>query len=149
MEMTAGHVHGEDQDSSPEPSAGDTVPTDPIDAVTWAGLLELMGADGTDVMAELIDSYLEDTTGRLAEIRAAHRSGDAMRLRRSAHALRSPSASLGAWAVAGLCAEVEEGLRHGSGAVNWPEVRIDRLMAEAERAMAALKARHPHHGIQH
>jgi HPt (histidine-containing phosphotransfer) domain-containing protein len=94
----------------------------------------------------MIDSYSEDASALLATIREATDRRDAIVLRRAVHALRSPSASLGAVALASICADVEKDLRYAADVAVWPPAGIDALLTEAERAMVCLQARDPRRG---
>jgi PAS domain S-box-containing protein len=69
--------------------------------------LKEMTGDDTDVLGEVIDSYLEDTPQLLSQISQALESQDAKLLQRSAHTLKSSSASLGALNLSDLCREIE------------------------------------------
>lgn len=128
--------------TSSTPNPGDET----IDPGVWAELQQLMGSEAEQVLAELIDSYIEDTARQLALIEAAGRSRDRVGLARAIHTLRSPSASLGALRLATLCSDLEAHLRGDATAGNWPDERLDTLLSEADRAMAALKALDPRHG---
>lgn len=119
---------------------------DVIDPLVWAELLELLEDDDPDILGEMIDSYLEDASTALALIQEASERGDAVALRRAVHALRSPSASLGASDLARSCGEIEKSLRDAAEYDPWTTAGIDALHAETKRAMAALLCRHPHHG---
>ena len=57
-----------------------------IDRTVYAALEERVGAD---FAAELVDTFVEEGAGILAELRAAHSAGDAARFRRAAHSLKS------------------------------------------------------------
>jgi PAS domain S-box-containing protein len=63
---------------------------------------------GTEVMEKVSNTFLSEAPGRLAEIRRVAAEGDSDTIRRSVHALRSPSAMLGAAALAEELRVVEE-----------------------------------------
>src|SRR5687767_4508129 len=69
------------------------------DAVDMAALTDLEDAQvegDPDLVVELIDLYLEDSSDKLAAIREAIAKTDEASLRRATHSLRGSSASLGA-----------------------------------------------------
>ena len=82
------------------------MPDAPIDDATFAELLETVGGD-REFLAELVETYLGDSPGLFAELRAAIAADDAAAARRAAHTLKSTSASFGADGLAALCREIE------------------------------------------
>jgi two-component system sensor histidine kinase/response regulator len=81
------------------------------DAVDMAALTDLEDAQvegEPDLVVELIDLYLEDSSSKLAAIREAIAKTDEASLRRATHSLRGSSASLGAHRLAALCRELEQ-----------------------------------------
>ena len=64
-----------------------------IDPATFA---ELQDTAGAEFVAELVDTFLEEAPGMLAELRSARAEGDAERFRRAAHSLKSNSHTFGA-----------------------------------------------------
>ena len=82
------------------------MPDAPIDDAAFAELLETVG-DDREFLAELVDTYLSDSPGLFAELRAAIAAGDATTARRAAHTLKSTSASFGANGLAAQCREIE------------------------------------------
>jgi len=59
------------------------MPEAPIDDAAFAELLETVGGD-LEFLAELIDTYLGDSPGLFAQLRAAIAAGDAVTARRAA-----------------------------------------------------------------
>ncbi len=97
------------RDTAAEPVRSGTAeasgPQDPtIDPERFTRLVDELGADSVSRVAA---TYMSEAPGRLAEIRRAAVQGDAEATRRSVHALRSPSAMLGASALAEALREVE------------------------------------------
>ncbi len=87
---------------------GKCQPLDPaIDTKALQALRDMVGEDALVVLAEVIDSYLEDAPKLLQEISRATRQGDAVALHRAAHTLKSSSASLGAMTLSKFCKELE------------------------------------------
>lgn len=114
---------------------------DPIDAAAWEELEQSLGEGAEPLIQELIDLYLDDAMRLVSAVVLAHQYHDPPAMITAAHSLRSPSASLGALALAALCREVEESLRSDPEA--WPQIRIDQLLAEAGRVTEALRRRRP------
>jgi CheY-like chemotaxis protein/HPt (histidine-containing phosphotransfer) domain-containing protein len=71
-------------------------------------LQTMAGAQGTQLLAQLIESYLAEAPVLLERMRAAEQAHEAAQLAREAHKLKASSGLLGARALAQLCAELEE-----------------------------------------
>lgn len=74
-----------------------------INRTALAHVRDLATADEPDPLPELIALFLEDTPGRLAQMRRAVQLHDARALDSAAHSLKGSSASLGAETMVGLC----------------------------------------------
>ena len=97
---------------------------------------ELQDTAGAEFATELVDTFLEEAPGMLAELRSAHTEGDADRFRRAAHSLKSNSNTFGASRLAALARELEL-----AGLSADPARDLDALAAldaEYTRAAAAL-----------
>ena len=115
-------------------------------AIDFAAIIHMLGlGDGDDLSpAEtLIDLYIKDTWEKLAVIKQAALKGSAESIERTAHTLRGSSASLGAWPLAKMWAEIENLGRNGAvqkAASLLPHAEAEfarvRLAVEAERAKA-------------
>jgi CheY-like chemotaxis protein/HPt (histidine-containing phosphotransfer) domain-containing protein len=135
-------VKGEPMGGSPQSSqATFGGGADPIDEGAWQELQQVLGADGDAVLRELIDLYLQDSMRLISSIVMAHQVQDPQGMITAAHALRSPSASLGAQWLASLCGQVEESLR--SDPLQWPQDTVDHVLVEAGRVSEALRRRRP------
>ncbi len=108
-----------------------------IDLQALGKVRAMLGESTSQLFAELIDTYLNDTPELLATLRAAAARGDATTFRRAAHKLRSSSVFLGATTLAGLCDEVEQVARAGTTANSTEWVR--RTEAEFARVKDALE----------
>ena len=86
--------------------------TDPIDAATFANLVEMTGGE-LDFVDELVDTYLEDGERQLDAMRAAVEQGDIASLTRAAHSLKSGSLNVGALALGEQCRTLEAAGRSG------------------------------------
>jgi len=87
--------------------------TDPIDAATFANLLEMTGGD-LEFVDELVDTYLADGASQLAAMGTALDAGEVEVLTRAAHSLKSGSLNVGALELGGLCRALEEEGRGGA-----------------------------------
>jgi HPt (histidine-containing phosphotransfer) domain-containing protein len=102
-------------------------------------LEETMGAD---FLPELIDTFLADSEALLTDLQRALAEGDANRLRRAAHTLKSQGASLGTTLLADLCRTLEGMGSDGAIAQGAPEAAelVEQVAAERARVKEALEA---------
>jgi HPt (histidine-containing phosphotransfer) domain-containing protein len=108
-----------------------TAPT--IDRATFAELEQTAGAE---FAVELVDTFLAEAPGMLAELRRALGAGDADAFRRAAHSLKSNGNTFGARAFAALAKELElGGIALVQAAAGKP---VDALDAEYARVASAL-----------
>jgi HPt (histidine-containing phosphotransfer) domain-containing protein len=117
------------------------VADDPIDATTFADLLETVGGD-RGFLGELVETYLADSPSLFAELRVALSSGDAASARRAAHTLKSTSASFGAQRLSGMCREIEAAAAAGNlvgldGSVDLAAAEYARVEVELHRRASA------------
>ena len=113
-----------------------------IDESILDGYRALQDEGQPDVVTEFIDLFLEDLPGRLDTIRLSVNAGDPPTIKSAAHALKGASASVGAVALSGLCAQLEANARTGSshGALEL----LSAIEVEAIRAREELsKLRRP------
>jgi HPt (histidine-containing phosphotransfer) domain-containing protein len=115
-----------------------TLNPEPIDPQAWSELRALGGEDADSMVDELIDMYLEESIVLLEAIQRDHQSSQPQCLARSSHALRSPSATLGALRLAEHCRQVEEASTRGALP---PDAVIQELMEEAQRVIIDLQSR--------
>jgi HPt (histidine-containing phosphotransfer) domain-containing protein len=113
---------------------------DVIDQAALDALNEMTGGDPA-FLAEMIDTYLDDTPGQFAAMRQALAGGQADDYRRAAHSLKSNSANFGALALADLCREMEE--KGKAGALDGQAGRLTQAEAEFEKVRQALLALRP------
>jgi len=112
---------------------------DPINPAALDDLLETTGGDPA-FLAELIDTYFQDSGSLLPVMREAVVAGSAEQLRRAAHTLKSNSASFGAQDLTVLCRELEEqgrtggdeGFPHGSSAFSRERLSRRRTFPSVE-----------------
>ena len=106
-----------------------------LDPAALAELREMTGGD-REFLVEMIDTFLDDGSARLAEMEAAAGAGDASALRRAAHTLKSNCRTFGASALAGQCQRIEE-LAAGDVATATP--LIAEVMAGYPAVVSALQ----------
>ncbi len=108
-----------------------------IDREALESLRDMAGENASEMLIEVIDSYLEDAPKLLHTISTAIAQGDAAALRQAAHTLNSTSATLGATTLSKFCKELEAIGR--AGTVEGASERLPQLAAESERVKAALQ----------
>jgi HPt (histidine-containing phosphotransfer) domain-containing protein len=109
----------------------------PIDEATLDELLESTGGDRS-FLADLIETYLVDAPGQIAELRRALQAGSTEDVARAAHALKGASGSLGAKRLFEEARALELSAREGR--LEESEERIETIAREFERVAAALRA---------
>ena len=107
----------------------------PIDLAVFS---ELRAATGVEFVAELVDTFLEEAPGMLAELRHARADGNAERFRRVAHSLKSNANTFGAVSLAAQARELE--LKGLDAEPDRDETALAALEVEHARTAAALKA---------
>jgi histidine phosphotransfer protein HptB len=105
-----------------------------IDVATFE---ELKSTAGADFVRDLVDTFLAEAPGMLADLRRSFDANDAERFRRGAHSLKSNSNTFGATALAALAKKLElEGLASVRGAGGQP---LDALDDEYSRVARRLR----------
>jgi histidine phosphotransfer protein HptB len=104
--------------------------TEPV--IDEATFRELQETAGTEFVAELVDTFLEEAPGMLAALRQARAAGGIDASRRAAHSLKSNSLTFGAAPLAAAARALELG---GIGS----EDAIDALQRDYAAAAAGLK----------
>lgn len=114
---------------------------EPIDISVLTSFAESQGDEESDLVVELIDLYLTDSSRRLADMRQALATSDESLLARAAHSLRGSSGTLGAWQTAKSCEELERlALDQAFGDVAIVLERLERELTSVRRVFLA--ARH-------
>ena len=101
-----------------------------VERAVYTALQERVGAD---FAAELVDTFLEEAAGMLAELRSAYGERHAVRFRRAAHSLKSNGETFGAKRLAARARELEV---NGVDAADASALAV--LEAEYQSAAAAL-----------
>jgi HPt (histidine-containing phosphotransfer) domain-containing protein len=113
---------------------------EPINRAALDDLLATTGGDPA-FLAELIDTYFEDSRALLPAMREAVDEGRPEQLRRAAHSLKSNSASFGAQDLTVLCRQLEEQGR--AGTLGGAAERLAQVEVEYDRVKRALEAARP------
>ncbi|MCI0352503.1 MAG: Hpt domain-containing protein, partial [Acidobacteriales bacterium] len=113
---------------------------DVLDPAALDNLRDTVG-DDSSVLAELINTFLEDAPRLLTDLRSALDSGDAAGVRLNAHSLKSNGAEFGASQFAELCRQMEmlgkSNQLDGAGALLGPiEDEFRRVSATLESLMS-------------
>ena len=109
-----------------------------LDLAVLDELRSLGGEEAPELVAEIINTYLEDAPARLRAMQTAVSSRDLDTLCQAAHAMKSSSAYLGATSLSAIFQEIEMIARgRSAGDVR---LHVERCLAEFERVKAALKA---------
>ena len=113
------------------------IETPPLDPSILQALRDMAGSRAPEIIAEIVDSFLEDTPHQFAQLQEAIDTDDVQKLRLSAHALRSASANLGAMGFSDLCKSLENLARSGTtqGASHY----LNSLTTEYHRVEIALQ----------
>src|SRR5215470_4592502 len=104
-----------------------------IDKAVYAELQETAGAEFVD---ELLDTFLEDASAMLAELRSARAEDHADRFRRAAHSLKTNAKTFGAVYLAALARDLE--LKGLDADPARDEAALAALEVEYRRAATAL-----------
>ena len=121
----------------PHFQAGNGGLSPPGEAVDRQVLENIQSIQGAEVLHRVITLYLRDTPRVLQTLQEAADCGDNPVLRRSAHHLKSSSASLGAMRLATLCRELESTAKQGLTAAGAAMVR--EVVEEFNRVHALLE----------
>ena len=119
--------------AAPSPVLVSTTNESPVDPKTWESITSLQRPGKPDLLLKVIDLYLKDSQVLVDKILAAAEGKDFASLGDIAHSLKSRSATLGAWQVAGLCKQLETGAREQTLA--WTEA--ERLATQLQQTFIA------------
>lgn len=85
-----------------------------INRTALEAIRNLQSEGNPDILARIVNLYLENTPEQLTKLQRALDTQDAVTLRNIAHNLKSSSANLGAMQLSALCKDLEEKARHNS-----------------------------------
>ena len=109
-------------------------------AIDRATFEELRTTTGEDFVDELVDTFLSEAPGMLAELQQAFDDRSAERFRRAAHSLKSNANTFGATVLGKLARELElGGLQLAGEGAAAPIEALHREYARVAEALAELK----------
>jgi PAS domain S-box-containing protein len=125
--------------TSTEPAASrDPIEPAAVDPGVISNLRALQSRAEPNLLAELIDSFLDDSVQRINSMRGAAAAGDADSLARTVHALKGGCGAVGAIRMTALCDLLEDRGREGS--FEGAAVLITAIEEEFDRVRRALQA---------
>ena len=109
-------------------------------AIDRAIFEELRTTTGEDFVDELVDTFISEAPGMLADLRKAFDDGSAERFRRAAHSLKSNANTFGATVLGKLARDLElGGLALARDAAGAPIEALGREYARVAEALLELK----------
>ena len=137
-------TNNENMETAPLPLA----PADVVRITSDAVDMELLNAfealqsdDGSDLIVELIDLYLQDAPQRILAIRQASVATEWALLKRAVHNLKGSSGNLGVRHVAEICEKLEGLCHQSSPGVEELLQQLDHEFAKASEALLAERRR--------
>lgn len=122
--------------ATPSQPSGSDDNTPLIDANAVENLRALRMEGEPDPLAELVELFVADTPGRLAEMKSAAQRSDAESLEAAAHSLKGSASNLGAARIAARCARIMQHARNGEFAAASKLVApLDHDFAQVQRLL--------------
>lgn len=119
-----------DNVGAPTPNGGKTTASPDATIVDVASLMDRIDGD-LELLAILIDPFVQDATQHLAALQAALEKNDFQAVRKVAHTLKGTAGNLGGVATAQAAAELEQSARSGN---------LDQSTQKLQRLELAVKA---------
>lgn len=148
-ELAPAAAPGATPQSAPEPSAAADEPAETeIPAVTFDepvlasevlnDLAEMFGDGGGAIVADIIQTYLDEAPDLIGRLRVAIPHGDADGVREAAHALKSSSANVGTLQISAWAKHMESAGRDGDLAtISTVGAQLDQITGAAIAALEA------------
>jgi signal transduction histidine kinase/CheY-like chemotaxis protein/HPt (histidine-containing phosphotransfer) domain-containing protein len=114
-----------------------TTEASPIDFQAIEALREIDESGGMDLARELLQAFLETSEQSVIRVTESIQAGDATRLARAAHVLKSSTANVGAKVLSGWYRELEKMGREGR--VDAAGEMLHQTLREHERAVSRLR----------
>lgn len=113
------------------------MPESVLDPAVIAKLRQLTVAGEPDVLAEVLQLFLQDVPRRLARLRAACDAGDAAELHKTAHSLKGSAGNIGAEGLFAICRQLDDQGRAGD--LTDAKRLVDAFDAELARVEVAIR----------
>lgn len=84
------------------------MPAPVLDPAVIETLRQLTPPGEPDVLNEVLGLFVEDVPVRIARLRAAWQSGDAVAVQRAAHSLKGSAGNIGATEMLAVCKELDQ-----------------------------------------
>ncbi|BCM94011.1 signal transduction histidine-protein kinase BarA [Abditibacteriota bacterium] len=123
---------------TPTPAPVDVKSSLDIAEIDEEALLRLRESVGDEFFIELLEIYLLDSQDMVTALRRAASEGDHEMLRRTAHTLKSNSASFGATQLSTICQRVEQNENLTESAMT---ASVEEIVREHDKTLAALEPR--------
>lgn len=108
-----------------------------LDPSVIATLRQLTEPGEPDVLAEVLELFLQDVPRRMVKLRAACAAGDAAELHKTAHSLKGSAGNIGAQGMFAICRQLDD---HGRvGDLTDATRQVDALDAEFAKVEAAIR----------
>ena len=101
-------------------------------------VIEMVGGDEPEIIVELIDTYLEDSSNQVAQMTPMLVAGDWVTLRRIAHSMKSSSATFGAMVLSKMCETLEHNAKD-NGIHGDATAQVSGVEREHVRVLEALR----------
>lgn len=138
LEQVTSNENAESNPHAPAAAKASEIKSEAVDMTLLNSFEELQLDDGSDLIVELIDLYLQELPQRVAEIREASIETEWVLLKRATHALKGSSGNLGVRHVAETCEKLERMDCHDAPQTVAAVVRL--LEYESAMATASLSA---------
>jgi HPt (histidine-containing phosphotransfer) domain-containing protein len=92
--------------------------SDPLDFEVLKAFDKVKSDDGSDILVELIDLYLQGTSQSIIAMRKAADEAEWAQLKRAAHTLKGSSSTLGLRQIAKTCQDMEAASSNSTGDVS-------------------------------
>ena len=108
-----------------------------LDPLVLENLRQLTADGEPDVLAEVLQLFLEDVPRRIAKLRAGCAAGDAVEVYTTAHSLKGSAGNIGAQTLFAVCRQLDDKARAGD--LTDAGQLIDTLDREFARVEVAIR----------
>ena len=123
------------------PHSTRAVTTDMLDLEVLRALEKIKSDDGSDLVSELIDLYLQSTSQSIVAMRKAAEEGEWVVLKRTVHTLKGSSSTLGLRQITKVCQDLETALSSPSDDVQTLIGLLERNFLEVKPFLVQERSR--------